>query len=313
MFSWIRRRCSYANVVATLALFFAMTGGALAASHYLITSTKQIKPSVLSALKGKAGPAGANGAAGSAGPAGPAGAQGLVGASGSNGENGKEGAPGASVTNTPVKAGGACGSEGGAEFKVGAGAATHACNGKTGFTETLPEGKTETGTWSFGDAMTEGTEEYAELVAWVPVSFSVPLKEGLERGNVHFLAEHTLDCRGPQEPARKTCQEENEEAEAKQKENKEACPGSAAEPTAEPGNLCVYETLSSGPAGGTAIRGAVCNAGSSVFPFNAGAGTTGAVLALRAEAEGGVPHGGGSAIGMVFAYGTWAVTAPKKE
>jgi hypothetical protein len=312
MFSWIRRRFSYANVVATLALFFAMTGGALAASHYLITSTKQIKPSVLSALKGKAGPAGANGAAGSAGPAGPAGVQGLVGAGGSNGENGKEGASGASVTNTPVKAGGACGSEGGAEFKVGAGAATHACSGKTGFTETLPEGRTETGTWSFGDAMTEGTKEYAELEAWVPVSFNVPLKEGLERGNVHFLAEHTLNCQEPQEPARKTCQEENEKTEAKQKENKEACPGSAAEPAAEPGNLCVYETLVSG-SGDTAIRGGVYNAGSSAFPFNAGAGTTGAVLGLLVEAEGSV-GGNSSAISMDdFAYGTWAVTAPKKE
>ena len=39
--------------MATLALIFAMSGGAYAASHYLITSTKQIKPSVLGHLKGK--------------------------------------------------------------------------------------------------------------------------------------------------------------------------------------------------------------------------------------------------------------------
>jgi hypothetical protein len=44
----IRRRLSYANVVATLALVFAMSGGALAASHYLVNSTKQINPKVLS-------------------------------------------------------------------------------------------------------------------------------------------------------------------------------------------------------------------------------------------------------------------------
>jgi hypothetical protein len=31
----MRRHLSYANVVATLALVFAMTGGAFAASHYL--------------------------------------------------------------------------------------------------------------------------------------------------------------------------------------------------------------------------------------------------------------------------------------
>jgi hypothetical protein len=39
MFSPIRRHLSYANVVATMALVFAMSGSALAAKHYLITST----------------------------------------------------------------------------------------------------------------------------------------------------------------------------------------------------------------------------------------------------------------------------------
>jgi hypothetical protein len=43
----IRRHVTYADVAATLALVFAMSGGALAAKHYLLTSTKQIKPSVL--------------------------------------------------------------------------------------------------------------------------------------------------------------------------------------------------------------------------------------------------------------------------
>ncbi len=77
-----RRHLSYANVVATMALVFAMSGGALAASHYLITSTKQIKPSVLKALKGKAGHAGP------IGPAGPTGATGQPGSPGSNGAPG---------------------------------------------------------------------------------------------------------------------------------------------------------------------------------------------------------------------------------
>jgi hypothetical protein len=43
----MRRRLTYANVAATLALVFSMSGGALAASHYLIKSTKQISPKVL--------------------------------------------------------------------------------------------------------------------------------------------------------------------------------------------------------------------------------------------------------------------------
>ncbi len=45
-----RRHLSYANVTATLALVFAMTGGAFAANHYLLTSTKQISPKVLKQL-----------------------------------------------------------------------------------------------------------------------------------------------------------------------------------------------------------------------------------------------------------------------
>ncbi len=48
----VRRHLTYANVVATLALVFAMTGGALAAKHYLINSTSQINPKVLHKLTG---------------------------------------------------------------------------------------------------------------------------------------------------------------------------------------------------------------------------------------------------------------------
>ena len=32
----MRKRLSYANVAATLALVFSMTGGAMAANHYLV-------------------------------------------------------------------------------------------------------------------------------------------------------------------------------------------------------------------------------------------------------------------------------------
>lgn len=46
----MRHRLSYANVAATLALVFSMSGGALAATHYLINSTKQINPKVLKKL-----------------------------------------------------------------------------------------------------------------------------------------------------------------------------------------------------------------------------------------------------------------------
>ncbi len=78
----MRRRITYANVAATLALVLSMTGGALAAKHYLINSTKQINPKVLKKLKGAAGKKGAAGAAG---------APGKEGAPGKNGLNGERG------------------------------------------------------------------------------------------------------------------------------------------------------------------------------------------------------------------------------
>jgi hypothetical protein len=81
----IRRHLSYANVVATLALVFAMSGAAVAAKHYLINSTRQINPKVLKKLKGNTGKAGAPGLAGATGQSG---APGAVGATGHEGARG---------------------------------------------------------------------------------------------------------------------------------------------------------------------------------------------------------------------------------
>jgi hypothetical protein len=85
----MHRRLTYSNVAATLALVFAMSGSALAASHYLINSTKQINPKVLKKLRGTRGPAGA---------AGQRGATGALGATGKEGTPGKEGPAGASAS-----------------------------------------------------------------------------------------------------------------------------------------------------------------------------------------------------------------------
>jgi hypothetical protein len=199
-----RGRLSYANVTATVALFFALSGGALAASHYLITSTRQIKPSVLSALKGavgKAGPAGAPGAAGANG----VGTPGAPGAAGANGVS-PEGVPFAvGVSKGPCST-----NQGGVEFK-GVNT-TFACNGKngaTGFTEVLPAGKTEEGTWSVGTS----AEASSEFVGFASISFAIPLGVALSEADVHVLG-----------VGGKTTE----------------CPGSVAKPQATAGNLCVY-------------------------------------------------------------------------
>jgi len=78
----MRRHITYANVAATLALVLAMSGGALAAKHYLINSTKQINPKVLRKLRGHAGPRGARGATGATGATGKEGPPGKQGADG---------------------------------------------------------------------------------------------------------------------------------------------------------------------------------------------------------------------------------------
>jgi hypothetical protein len=81
----MHKRITYANVAATLALVFAMSGGALAAHHYLITSTKQISPKVLKKLKGARGKTGATGKAGATGKEGATGNEGAKGETGARG------------------------------------------------------------------------------------------------------------------------------------------------------------------------------------------------------------------------------------
>jgi hypothetical protein len=212
MFPRTRTRLTYANVTATLALFFAMTGGALAAGHYLITSTKQIKPSVLKQLQGKAGSAGAQG---SPGPAGPAGAQGGVGA------NGKDGAPGGNGESVAMKAatGGEC-KEGGVAFTV-ASKTEHACNGEKGAKGspwtaegTLPAGASETGAWEVGATSPHYEGEYPSE----PVSFPIALAEELDEQHVHVVSVE----------------------EQKNHTSPPACQGTVAEPTAESGSFCAY-------------------------------------------------------------------------
>jgi hypothetical protein len=283
MFSWIRRRFNYANVTATLALFFAMTGGALAASHYLITSTKQIKPSVLSALKGKAGPAGAAGANGANGAAGEKGPQGPQGPAGANGTNGTSGSNGESVKVEALgKSSSECNQEGGAKFSTAAGHAT-ACNGKTGFTETLPPGKTETGTWAFYGSFFESNETREALV---PISFNIPLKSELGEKNVHFVTKSEWE--GGDAPGE--------------------CSGKPANPTAAPGNLCVYETITGAGTFGAITGSVIINP---AVLGGSGAATAGAYIFMFAHYET-INPGEEEPHPTYRGFGTWAVTAPEE-
>ena len=102
---------SYANVAATLALFFALSGSAFAGAQLFVSGAnvkdhsltgidikkgslglKSLSPAARAKLKGAVGPAGMTG---SQGPQGPAGQQGAL---GPQGATGPQGAAGAGVT-----------------------------------------------------------------------------------------------------------------------------------------------------------------------------------------------------------------------
>jgi len=81
-------------VGAIFAALFVAVGGAAAAGHFVITSTSQIKPSVIQALQGKQGPRGLRGLSGAPGANGARGTQGAQGPPGSPGTAGIPGAAG---------------------------------------------------------------------------------------------------------------------------------------------------------------------------------------------------------------------------
>jgi hypothetical protein len=157
MFSWIRTRLTFANIVVTFALLFAISGGAYAAGRYVITSTKQISPKVLKSLKGANGQNGAAGPAGPTGPTGPTGAAG-VGAAGAQGSPGPGGAPGNE----------------GKEGKSGKEGSPWTAGG------TLPKGSSETGVWGLSEP-----PETAKIR--IPIAFTIPLKEPLDKDHVHIF------------------------------------------------------------------------------------------------------------------------------
>ncbi len=259
MFSPLRNRFGIPGVISVIALVFAMFGGAYAATNDgKATSSAKAK-------KGPRGPKGPKGDTGPAGPAGPAGAKGDAGAAGANGQNGAPGAAGKSAEAGSFSGSKTIGSvtcaEGGVEVKS-ASATTLICNGKkgtngqTGFTEKLPPGKTEVGTWSIGNGHENDQQR-------VPISFTIPLASPIAGTNVHFISVGGSDPK---------------------------CDGTAANPEADPGHLCVYTGTEAG-VGGAVILNAFED------PPTTGASTAGAVIFLALTTE------------QANAMGTWAVTA----
>ena len=207
MFSAIRKHLTPSTAIAIVALVFAITGGAFAAtggsgnggkgasaSATPLASAAKSKAKPKAGARGPAGPAGKTGATGPAGPAGPAGA------AGAKGENGAAGGQGPQGPQGPQGEKGETGKEG-----------TPGKPGKNGTfgDEPLPAGKTLTGVYA-ASGSAEG--KFPEGLVSTGVSFALPVPG---EPVVHYIkaGETTLP---------------------------EGCKGTVSEPGAEEGNLCVF-------------------------------------------------------------------------
>ena len=250
MFHRVTKHITPATILALVALVFAVTGGAFAATdgsgspgspHATLTAgAAKAKPKTKAGPRGPAGPKGATGAtgatgaagpAGATGPGGPQGAAGNTGATGNNGENGKEGAAGAAGTSvkttTIATKGSECEGNGGVKLTPGGAV----CNGKEGTFggQALPAGKSLTGVWAgsgyAGHAFSFTEPEEIGIVK-VAVSLPLPVSPGIVASNARYIG---------------VGEGENEE-EAKWapaiKEGK--CKGDAETPVAAEGYLCVF-------------------------------------------------------------------------
>lgn len=304
MFSRLREHFGTAGlIVAIVALIAALAGGAIAATggsgggKATASAKGKQGPRGKTGKTGPAGPAGATGPAGAAGPTGAQGAQGEQGEKGEKGAKGDKGLTGTTGTSVTV-AGEATGSancegRGGASFEAeGSSTKQYACNGKegpkgadgeTGFTKTLPSGKTETGLWNFG-AIPKGDSpaDPAHDSIFEPISFPIPLAEPIGPDKVHFLTQEQTENKS--EPK---------------------CPGTVENPQAAPGHLCVYTSRESHEVVIPAeeeqperVIGAFIGLGPDNAEGAGGASTSGALLQFIIYTEG------------AFARGSWAVTAP---
>jgi hypothetical protein len=253
-------------IVAVVALVAAVGGTALAAAKLNSTQKKEVEK-IAKKFAGKPGEPGAPGAKGDTGAAGSNGINGAPGTAGA------PGAPGNSVVLTAEPKGANC-KEGGTKVEVEKNAASKKfiCNGLTGFTKTLPPGETETGTWVIMESATTLSVTYGSI------SFSIPLENAGGPGSAFAFTQAKTEA---------------------QEFGASGCSGTAAEPTAPPGKLCIY----------TASE-AVEHASPSYLPRGLEPLTSGRYGATGAILEGPFLEGQEETPAFVEAFGSWAVTAP---
>jgi hypothetical protein len=220
-------------ILGMIAMVVALGGSAIAAGGLSQPEKKLIKKEAKKwgkkyATAGPQGPAGAPGANGLPGAPGADGQNGSNGSDGTNGTNGTNGTSANATAYTGAECEEASG-EGGVKV-TSASPDAYVCNGKdgedgqTGFTETLPTGKTETGTWALGD-----TSPLVVIVPGfvenrvTPVSFPIPLAGASEFTYVGRTEAVPPEC-------------ENDD---------HAGTAGVANPEADPGWMCVFTSGSS--------------------------------------------------------------------
>jgi hypothetical protein len=208
MISRIHNKLGTAGLVVAIVALVAAVGGVAFAAQGLNSKQKKEVKKIAKKFAGKPGPAG---------PQGPAGAAGKDGANGTNGTNGTNGKSVVIGTATV----GQCAAGGSTVEVEGSGVKKAVCNGKTGWVETLPSEATETGAW----AVYNNTSV-------VSLSFNIPLADAPEA--IHYVT--------PGEEEKVFVPGEGFKTVPAT-----ICEGDFENPTAPPGNICVYAKVEENP------------------------------------------------------------------
>lgn len=265
-------------IVAVVALIAALGGGAVAAmgggNQGPATISAKAKqgprgpkgPKGPKGEKGDTGAPGAPGAPGTDGAQGPKGETGAAGAQGEKGDQGVKGDSGNSVVVTSEPTGSSnCSGRGGTKVQVqNTPGQAYVCNGEKGsidFGSPVPSGGTLTGAWAAAGPLFDGSKK-----AVIPISLPVPMPSPIANAVVVKVGQTDGHC-----------------------------PGTAANPKAEPNYVCVYTAEGS--------LGA--------FPIVMAAGGPGLGLSrtggyIRTEGLANVSETGEAEV----VYGSWAATAP---